>query len=146
MKLLLSKKKKRLPKKGIQQETRASSQPAQSTQSVSGQSQSSSGSGYGASQTGGYGSASIETVEIHGDDPGWSDNEYAHEFFRYYTEPPGFKDKEQISITVEICDGKAIAFSPRGSEPLILYTAAKDAILKMRFARRSFVEKKVFII
>lgn len=106
--------------------------------------------GYGAGTGGGSGHGSgdgaVDAVDIHGAEPGWSDNEYAHEFFKYYAEPPGFKDRETFTITFDVIDGKASNISPRGFEPLILYAAAKDAILKMTFARSSYAEKKVFII
>ncbi len=94
----------------------------------------------------GYGSGTSETVDIHGEEPGWSYNEYSREFFAHYVPPPGFKDNDPFSITFDIIEGKAANISARGSEPLALYAAAKSAILKMKFARTKFVKRITFII
>lgn len=147
---------KKVDSKPSEQELSAKAERVQATHSANAEQSSSStisattnaGAGYSSGTGGGSGYGVVDEVDIHGAEPGWSHNEYAQEFFRYYAEPPGFKDRETFTITFEVVDGKALSksFSPRGSEPLIIYAAAKDAILRMSFVRRSYVEKKVFII
>ncbi len=53
---------------------------------------------------------------------------------RYFRKPLGFDDHEHFTISFEICDQKARNISARGSEPLILYAALKEALLKATFS------------
>lgn len=60
--------------------------------------------------------------------------EISQEIGRYFRKPPGFDDHEHFTLFFEICDQKARNVSARGSEPLVLYAALKEAILKATFS------------
>ena len=73
-------------------------------------------------------------------------NEVIQEFRRHFNLAPGFAIDEPIRIAFEIKDGKVQNIGPRGSEPLIVYVAWKDALMKSNFIKRAYVENIVFII
>lgn len=91
-------------------------------------------------------SGTAERIEVDVEEALWSSNEYVREFGRHYVIPPGFEDHEPFTVTCEIKEGKVVAINPRGDEPLVLYAAAKDALLKMNVARSKYTKKLVFII
>ncbi len=91
-------------------------------------------------------STNVEYVAINLDEAPWSPNEEEREFAKFFNPPPGFDGHESFTISFEIKEGKASYVYPRGSEPLVLYAAAKDAIMKMKFAIKKYTEKRVYII
>lgn len=74
-------------------------------------------------------------------DMGSSDNIIVGEIARHYRRPPGFDDHEPFIFTFEIRNGKATAIGPRGSEPLVLYSALKNAVLKATFPMNKHTRK-----
>jgi hypothetical protein len=56
------------------------------------------------------------------------------EIGRYFKRPIGFDDQEALTISFEISRQKAENISSRGSEPLVLYSAIKEALLKSTFS------------
>ena len=74
-----------------------------------------------------------ERLEFDTDEGAGSDNVIVQEIEHHYRRPPGFDDHESFVFTFEMKNGKAIAVAPRGSEPLVLYSAIKDAVLRSSF-------------
>lgn len=90
--------------------------------------------GSGSSAIGGsVGTGSAERLEFMAEEAGGSDNIIIQEIERHYRRPPGFDDHEPFTFIFEIHEGKAIVLSQKGSEPLVLYSAIKDAVLKGSF-------------
>ncbi len=87
-----------------------------------------------------------ERLEFVSDESGQADNGIVQEIQRHYRRPPGFDDHESFVITFEIIQGKATAISPKGSEPLAIYSAIKDALLKGTFPVTKFAIKKELIV
>ncbi len=90
--------------------------------------------------------AAAELIEVNLEEASWSSNEYEREFGKYFSIPPGFDGHEPFTIACEVKEGKVVYINLRGSEPLVLYAAAKDAIMKMTFVQSKYVKKLVFII
>ena len=106
----------------------------------------------GASSTSGSGALGhvhegpAERIEFVVDEPASSGNVLVQEIEHHYRRPPGFDEHEEFTFTFEICNGRAIAISPRGSEPLVLYSAIKEAVLKAQFPARKYTEKIELLI
>ena len=76
---------------------------------------------------------SQEVVPFVLEEGGVSDHDIVREIWRHYRKPPGFEEHEPFIFTFEIKQKKALSVGPRGTEPLIIYTALKDAVLKATF-------------
>ncbi len=60
-----------------------------------------------------------------------SSDKVIREIYRHLTIPPGIEEVAAFTITFDIDDkGKVINLQPKGSEPLVMYTAFKDALLR----------------
>lgn len=60
-----------------------------------------------------------------------SSDKVIREIYRHLTIPPGIDDVDAFTMTFDINDkGKVVNLKPRGSEPLVIYTAFKDALLR----------------
>ncbi len=92
------------------------------------------GSALGQAGTSHAAAFSTERLEFASDEPLGSDNVIVQEIEHHYRRPPGFDDHEPFVFTFEIRDGKAISIAPKGSEPLVMYSAVKEAVLKANFA------------
>lgn len=75
-----------------------------------------------------------------------SDHEIVQEIWRHYRRPPGFEEHEPFVFTFEIKQRKALSVGPRGKEPLIIYTAIKDAVLKATFMHSNFSKRVELVI
>ena len=83
----------------------------------------------------GQGSAySAERIEFAVDEPVGSENAIVQEIECHYRRPPGFDDHESFVFTFEIKNGKATSVGLKGTEPLVMYSAIKEAVLKATFA------------
>ena len=120
--------------KSVVQET-AKNEPSNSHQGSSGQYQ----------QGGTYAGGPVETIEL-GDEGIGTGNDIVQEVHCHYRVPPGFEEHEPFTISFDIVDGKASAISPRGSEPLALYAAIKDALVKSQFQRSKYVKRINLVI
>lgn len=85
----------------------------------------------GFSQAGAY---STERLEFATQEAAESDSVIVQEIERHYRRPPGFDDHESFVFTFEIQNGKATAIGSKGPEPLVIYSAVKEAVLKATFA------------
>ncbi len=64
-------------------------------------------------------------------DAAGSSDKVIREIYRHLTIPPGINDVEVFTMTFDIDDnGKVVNLKPKGSEPLVIYTAFKDALLR----------------
>lgn len=86
---------------------------------------------------------SAERVEFDAEEATGSENGIVAEIVRHYRRPPGFDDHETFTFTFEIRNGKAVAFGPKGTEPLVIYSAVKDAVMRSTFP---FKQKKIELI
>ncbi len=77
--------------------------------------------------------ASIKPVakEFNVGDAAMSSDKVIREIYRHLTIPPGIEDVAVFTMVFDINDkGKVVNLKPRGSEPLVIYTAFKDALLR----------------
>ncbi len=96
-------------------------------------------------QGGSYAGGAAETIEL-GDEGSGTGNDIVQEVHCHYRIPPGFEEHEPFTISFDIVDGKAAAISPRGNEPLALYAAIKDALVKSQFQRSKYVKRINLVI
>ncbi|MBA3751407.1 hypothetical protein H0X06_01215 [Candidatus Dependentiae bacterium] len=71
----------------------------------------------------------------------FSDHDIVREIGHHYRRPPGFEEHEPFVFTFEINNRKAVHIGPRGKEPLVVYTAIKDAVLKATFSNIHYAKK-----
>ena len=104
------------------------------------------GKGMLGSSTGGSSDSTQEIVPFALEEANLSEHDIVREIWRHYRKPPGFDEHEPFVFTFEIRQKKAISIGPRGTEPLIIYTALKDAVLKSTFEQSNFSKKVELVI
>ncbi len=90
--------------------------------------------------------AAVEKIEFDAEVAAWSNNDSVREFGRHFTLPPGFEEHDPLTVTFEVHEGKVVSMSPRGSEPLVIYAAIKDALFRMKWPVTKHIKKIQFII
>lgn len=73
-------------------------------------------------------------------------DEFTKEIQRHLAVPPGIEYVASFTLTFDLNDqGKVMNLKPRGSEPLIIYTAFKDALLKSTLPLKNRTQVKLLI-
>jgi hypothetical protein len=91
------------------------------------------------------GPASANKIEFDAGEASWSSDGIIKEIAKHYRIPPGFDDHEPFTITIDIEEYKVVNISPHGKEPLVLYAAFKEALLRSTMPSKRVKNKTIVV-